>query len=108
MTTAMVRGHDTIWGEVVTDDSSDTKVYITKRNGGHFCWKHRGYGIQYDLFQSLMNAGVDEIRIRTPDTILISSIETWDKKGIIDVLRFEDGEQIFLPEAMNDSVVRLR
>lgn len=101
-----VCGHDRLWGEVIEDEDSGAKVYVTKRSEKHFCWKHRGYGIQYDLFQALERTGVDEIRVVTPDATFISPPEIWSRKGTIDVLRFEDGEQIFLPNAMQSREVK--
>lgn len=103
---SIVRGNrGKIWGEVVEDGSSGTRVYVTRRRNNHFCWKFRGFGIQYDLFQTLQRTGVDEVIVLTPTNTMRSSLETWERKGTIAILNEDDGEQIFLPDVMQDEVV---
>lgn len=101
----LVRGREKIWGEVVVDEETHTAVYVTRRKNNHFCWKFRGFGIQYDLFRALQIRGVDEVIVITPNNTMKSSLETWEKKGTIAILNEDDGEQIFLPDAMQDEVV---
>lgn len=80
-----------MWGKVIDD------VYETHRTEDHYCWKHRGYGIQLDVFGVLESRGVKRIKIITQKKRYEASLEDWAKHGIVDTLRKEDGTQIFMP-----------
>jgi hypothetical protein len=98
----LIRGKDgKFWGEVCGG------VYVSKRKSEHFCFKYRGYGIQKDLFDRLIVANVNVIRIETEKGKYVAKINVWKEKGITATLRKEDGEQIFLPlEYMIETTVR--
>lgn len=95
-----VRRDGKYWGKTEGD------TYFTRRNNNHYCRKYAGWGIQYDLFEQLKAAHIKRIIILAPDGHYLSSLENWDKHGTIDVLRFEDGEQIFLPKAMMERILQ--
>lgn len=61
----------------------------------HYCWKHRGFGLQAEAFPVLKMRGVDTIVIHHwKGYTLTSKVEDWT---IHDDLG--DGEQVFLAEA---------
>jgi len=85
------------WGWIEND------VYITIRNRqSHYCFKYRGWGIEYDLFKQLEPLNVMYVKIICHDGSevynIVSSISIWKKHGKVDRLNPQCGKQIFLEE----------
>lgn len=64
----------------------------------HFCRKHRAYGIDYAVFNQLVDRGAAFIDIMEKESgkIYSSSMELWQSEGIVDTLSIKHGTQIFL------------
>ena len=82
-----------VWGEILDG------VYTTYRKRDvHLCFKYNAYGIQKDLFEILKANKCRFVHISEDgQRVFESNLGAWEKHGIRDVLRREDGEQIFLP-----------
>ncbi len=72
--------------------------YISFRNANHFCRKYNGWGIQFDVYNQLKDAGVTEIIMVVGGKPLRSTLADWEKHLRVGVLNPSDGEQCFLEE----------
>ena len=70
---------------------------------GHFCWKHKGWGIDYHALQNQIKPDADLIRIldESDGKIYQTTVEKFNH-GIVDTLRKSDGVQVFLPSSEFD------
>lgn len=70
-------------------------VFYKNVDNEHYMIKYSGYGVQVDVLEELVKAGIKEIRIITSKGTLIKShLSDWVSKGKKD--SFGHGEQIFL------------
>lgn len=87
--------------EVGSVDWLDNVFRTTRDSGRHFCYKHKGYGIQKGLLRRLENMGVGRILMTIFDSgrwVRFSvPVRAWLEEGIHDTLNPDDGEQVFLP-----------
>ena len=69
-----------------------------RKRDAHFCRKHGGWGINVEVFKDLKDAQVGEVVLIADGTPFQVTLADWERFGVKDTLRAEDGEQIFLSE----------
>ena len=90
--------------------SDDGKTFIKTVEKEHFCRKHQGFGINYQLFKNrLKKDDIEEIKViytkeDGTEEVYIASLTTWLKKGTVDKLG-SFPKQIFLSESGFDEVL---
>lgn len=83
--------------------SKDGATYLTYRSRGpHFVRKYQGYGVQRALLKHLIASGVTHINLvehtsnQAPPRLFKVEAEWWWRVGTHDVLRAQDGAQVFV------------
>lgn len=73
----------------------DGFVFYRNVNNSHYMVKENGYGMQTNVLQGLIGAGVKEILLTThKGTRLLSKVSSWNSKGVRK--DYGNGEQVFL------------
>jgi len=69
----------------------------------HLCLKHRGYGVQKDVYDALLEKGCQHIQIMfNKENFCTASIERWIDHGVVDDIG--NGLQVFLADYLMDRV----
>jgi hypothetical protein len=94
-------------GEVIGDVFNG--MCHIKRGYKHYCYRHGGFGIPSDLPNLLREQGIEQITLEIyrngkPEKKYIIRLDLIERNGIRDIIHEKDGEQIFLPVSLLDSL----
>lgn len=88
-------------GRKIGSLSKDGKTWFTRRvQQGHWCHRYMGYGIQAEVLDALKERGVERITLweqRPSGKVVKFTIPIGEWGGVRDVLRQQDGLQVFMP-----------
>jgi len=80
-------------------------LYYRLARSEHWCVRHGGWGFQAEILERLRALGCRTVELRFENgRVIRAALARVLEEGVRDVLRPEDGEQVFLPDSAFEEV----